>query len=227
MPTFKEFKDYPKPAVTVDMVIFTIKNNNLQVLLIKRGVEPSKGLWALPGGFVKLEESLDDAAKRELEEETGVKDVYLEQLYTFGDPKRDSRGRVITVSYMALVNHEKIRLSASTDSADVNFFSLDKMQDVAFDHRKIIEYGLKRLRWKFEYTPVAFSLLADKFTLGELQKTYEIIFDKKFDKRNFRKKILSLGILNEHGIMEDVPNRPPKLYSLKKKIPQVLEIIKI
>lgn len=227
MQQFKEFKDYPKPAVTVDMVIFTLKDNALQVLLIKRGVEPSKGLWALPGGFVKMDESLDNAAKRELEEETGVKDVYLEQLYTFGDPKRDSRGRVITVSYVALVNHEKIHLSASTDSDDVKFFSLDSLNHVAFDHKQIIEYALKRLRWKFEYTPVAFSLLAEKFTLGELQKTYEIVFSKKFDKRNFRKKIFSLGILNEHGTMEDVPNRPPKIYSLKKKIPSVLEIIKV
>lgn len=227
MPTFKEFKDYPKPAVTVDMVIFSVKNNKLQVLLIKRGVEPSKGLWALPGGFVKIEESLDDAAKRELEEETGVKDVYLEQLYTFGDPKRDSRGRVITISYMALVNHEKIRLVAATDSADVNFFSVDKLENIAFDHKKIIDYALKRLRWKFEYTPVAFSLLPAKFTLGQLQNLYEMVFEKQFDKRNFRKKILSLKILNEHGIMEDVPNRPPMTYSLKKKIPAVLEIIKI
>jgi 8-oxo-dGTP diphosphatase len=223
---FREFKDYPKPAVTVDMVIFTIKDDDLQVLLIKRGVEPSKGLWALPGGFVKIEESLDDAAKRELEEETGVKDVYLEQLYTFGDPKRDSRGRVITVSYMALVNYEKIHLSASTDSDDVAFFSIKNLKDVAFDHKQIIEYALKRLRWKFEYTSVAFSLLPAKFSISQLQNIYEIVFGKEFDKRNFNKKIRSLNILKEEEIQKNVSYRPPQLYSIKKKIPSIIEIIK-
>ncbi|VVB80053.1 ADP-ribose pyrophosphatase [uncultured archaeon] len=220
-----EFKDYPKPAVTVDIVIFSVRDNDLQVLLVKRGVEPAKGMWALPGGFVKMDESLEDAAKRELEEETGLKDVYLEQLYTFGDPKRDSRGRVVTVSYMALVNSEEVNLHASTDTTDVKFFSVKKLANVAFDHKKIIEYGIKRLRWKFEYTAVAFSMLPEKFTMAQIQDLYELVFDKKFDKRNFAKKILSLDILKEEGIKVDVSHRPPKLYSLKTKVSDVVEIL--
>ncbi len=221
-----EFKDYPKPAVTVDIVIFTVENNDLQVLLVKRGVEPAKGMWALPGGFVKMDESLEYAAKRELEEETGVKDVYLEQLYTFGDPKRDSRGRVITIAYMALINSDKVKLRATTDTVDVKFFSVKKTSDVAFDHSKIIDYAIRRLRWKFEYTTVAFSLLPDKFTLSQLQTLYENVFQKKLDKRNFRKKILSLNILEEQEIQTEVSHRPPQLYSLKKKIGEVVEIFK-
>lgn len=222
-----EFKDYPKPAVTVDIVIFTVKDNDLQVLLVKRGVEPSKGMWALPGGFVKMDESLEDAAKRELEEETGVKNVYLEQLYTFGDPKRDSRGRVVTVTYMALVNFEDVHLHASTDSDDVKFFPVKKLIDVAFDHKNIIEYGVKRLRWKFEYTGVAFSLLPSLFTLTMVQALYETVFEKKFDKRNFRKKIESLNILKKEKLDTSVGYRPPQLYSLKKNIPAILEIISL
>jgi len=222
-----EFKDYPKPAVTVDIVIFTVKEKDLQVLLVKRGVEPSKGMWALPGGFVKMDESIENAAKRELEEETGVSDVYLEQLYTFGDPKRDSRGRVITIAYMALVNSGDLEIRASTDAEEVQFFSVNKLVNVAFDHNKIISYALKRLKWKFEYTTVAFSLLPEKFTLTQLQELYENIFQKKLDKRNFRKKILSLNILEEEELMKEVSHRPPQLYSLKKRIGDVVEIMKM
>jgi 8-oxo-dGTP diphosphatase len=220
-----QFKDYPKPAVTVDIVIFSVKDKELQVLLIKRKIDPAKGMWALPGGFVKIDESLEGAAKRELEEETGVNDVYLEQLYTFGDPKRDSRGRVITVSYMALVDYEKVKLCASTDADDVKFFPVNKLNNLAFDHRKIIEYGVKRLRWKFEYTAVAFSMLPKKFTMAQIQDLYELVFDKKFDKRNFIKKILSLNILKEEGIKSDVSHRPPKLFSLKTPINEIVEIL--
>ncbi|VVB77988.1 ADP-ribose pyrophosphatase [uncultured archaeon] len=217
--------EYPKPSVTVDIVIFTINDNDLKLLLVKRGVEPFKGKWAIPGGFVKLDESLHEAAKRELAEETGVKDVYLEQLYTFGDPKRDPRGRVITVSYMALVNSEKIKLSPSTDSSDAQWFSLKKLPELAFDHKKISEYALKRLRWKFEYTTVAFSMLPEKFTISQIQSMYEIVFGKEFDKRNFAKKLLSLNILKEQGINKNVSYRPPMLYSLKADIGEIIEII--
>jgi len=223
----KERKEYARPSVTADIIIFTIKDNNLKVLLVKRKLEPFKDMWAIPGGFVKLDESLENAAKRELMEETGVKEVYLEQLYTFGEPNRDPRERVITVAYFALVNSDNIKLRATTDVSDVKWFSVSQIPKLAFDHATILEYALKRLRWKFEYTSIAFSLLPEKFTLGELQKTYEIIFSKEFDKRNFRKKIFSLDILNERGIMKEVPNRSPKLYSLKKKIPDIIEIIHV
>jgi 8-oxo-dGTP diphosphatase len=217
--------DYPKPSVTTDIVIFTIQDDDLKLLLVKRGLEPFKGKWAIPGGFVRLNESLQEAAKRELEEETGVKDVYLEQLYTFGDLKRDPRGRVITVSYMALVNSDKIKLISATDVSDTQWFSMKKLPELAFDHKKILEYALKRLRWKFEYTTVAFSMLPEKFTISQIQKIYEIVFNKEFDKRNFAKKLLYLNILKEHGINKNVSHRPPMLYSLKPNIGEIIEII--
>jgi 8-oxo-dGTP diphosphatase len=216
---------YQKPSVTVDIVIFTVHENELKVLLVKRAIEPFKDKWALPGGFVRIKESLDDAAKRELQEETGVKDVYLEQLYSFGEPERDPRGRVITISYIALVNSENINLKASTDVSNVQWFSLKKIPALAFDHKKILEYALKRLKWKFEYTTVAFSLLPKKFTIGEIQKIYERVFNKKFDKRNFFKKIISLNILKEEGIKKDVSYRPPMLYSLKADIGEIINIL--
>jgi 8-oxo-dGTP diphosphatase len=218
-------KEYEKPSVTVDIVIFTIKDKKLKVLLIKRALEPFKGKWALPGGFVRIHESIEDAAKRELQEETGVKDVYLEQLYSFGDPKRDPRGRVITIAYMALINSDEIKLVANTDAIETEWFEISKVPNLAFDHKKILDYSLKRLRWKFEYTTVAFSLLKDKFAISEIQKLYEIVFNKEFDKRNFTKKILSLDILKEEGINNDVSYRPPMLYSLKKNMGEIIEIL--
>jgi len=223
-----KFKDYLKPAVTADIIVFTIKENDLKVLLIKRKIEPFKGKWAIPGGFVHLNENLEQAAKRELEEETGVKEVYLEQLYTFGDVHRDPRGRVITVSYFALINSEKSKqkLKASTDASEARWFSTSFLPSLSFDHNKILEYAIKRLKWKFEYTTIAFSLLPKKFTLTQLQKIYEIVFNKEFDKRNFRKKLFSLNILEPtKEIQEDVSYRPPKLYSLKKKIGEIVEIL--
>lgn len=216
---------YEKPSVTIDIVVFTIHDNELKVLLIKRALDPFRGKWAIPGGFVKIEETLEDAAKRELTEETGVKNEYLEQLYTFGAINRDPRGRVITVAYIALVNSEKIKLRASTDAEDAEWFPVNKIPPLAFDHKKILTYALKRLRWKFEYTTVAFSLLQEKFTISEVQKIYEIVFRKKFDKRNFAKKLLSLKILKEEGINKDVSHRPPMLYSLKTDIGEIVNIL--
>lgn len=216
---------YKKPSVTVDIVLFTIQDRDLKVLLVRRGIEPFKGKWALPGGFVRIKEDLEEAAKRELLEETGVGNVYLEQLYTFGDPKRDPRGRVITVAYMALVNSDEIELKATTDVSEAAWFSVKKLPELAFDHKEILEYALKRLKWKFEYTTVAFSMLAEKFSMSEIQGIYEIVFDKEFDKRNFAKKILSLDILKEEEIKTDVSHRPPMLYSLKKKIGEIIEIL--
>lgn len=217
--------EYPKPAVTVDIIIFTVQDSELKVLLVKRGVEPFKGMWAIPGGFVRISESLEEAAIRELREETGVEDVYLEQLYTFGDVNRDLRGRVITVAYFALVNFERIKLDAKTDASEARWFSVLTLPKLAFDHDKILKYAIKRLRWKFEYTTVAFSLLPQKFSLTQLQKIYEIVFNRKFDKRNFRKKILSLSILNKEERKKGVSNRPPQLYSLKKTLGGIVEIL--
>lgn len=219
-----ELTDFEQPSVTVDLVIFSIRNNLLNILLVKRNVEPFKNNWALPGGFVKMKESLEESAKRELKEETGVENVYLEQLYTFGDPKRDPRGRVITISYFALINSNNIVLEASTDVSEAKWFSNNELPTLAFDHKKILDYAIKRLKWKFEYTTIAFSLLPKHFTLGELQKIYEIVYEKNIDKRNFRKKILSLNILKEESIKSDTPHRPPQLYSLKKQIGEMVNI---
>lgn len=221
-------EEFPTPSVTVDIITFSIKDNNLKVLLIKRGIEPFKDKWAIPGGFVRIKESLEEAAKRELEEETGVKEVYLEQLYTFGELNRDPRGRVITVSYFALISAEKSEqeLKATTDASEAKWFSVKELPELAFDHSSILKYAMKRLRWKFEYTTLAFSLLPKKFTLTQLQKLYEIVFDRKFDKRNFRKKIRSLDLITPtREIQKDVSNRPPKLYSFKKRIGEIVEIL--
>ncbi|MDP2908359.1 MAG: NUDIX domain-containing protein [Nanoarchaeota archaeon] len=216
---------FERPSVTVDVILFTVKDDDLKVLLVKRNVDPFKDMWAIPGGFVKIDESLEDAAKRELLEETNVRDVYLEQLYTFGDPKRDPRTRVITAAYFALVNAEKFKLKASTDVKDVNWFSMFDLPELAFDHKKIVEYALKRLRWKMEYTTVAFSLLPEKFTLTQLQKIYEIILDKSLDKRNFRKKIKALELVKEvQEFQEEVAHRPARLYTKNKKIGEIVEI---
>ncbi len=221
-----EKEKFEKPSVTVDIVIFTVRNNDLKVLLVKRDIDPFKDYWALPGGFVKMDESLDEAAKRELVEETGVKDIYLEQLYTFGEPKRDPRTRVITVSYFALISSENLKLKASTDVYDVQWFSAYQLPKLAFDHKEIVSYGLKRLRWKLEYTTIGFKLLPEKFTLTQLQVLYELIFNKTFDKRNFRKKILSLGLLEAtKEITQNVSHRPAKLYSFNKKIGEIVEIL--
>jgi len=207
---------YEKPGVTVDIIIFTIKNHELNVLLIKRKSWPFKDMWAIPGGFVGLKEPLEDAAKRELEEETGVKNVYLEQLYTFGEPERDPRTRVITVAYYALIASENLKLQATTDAADVNWFPTDALPKLAFDHDHILDYALQRIRNKVEYTNIAFQLLPEKFTLTELQKVYEVILGKKLDKRNFRKKVKEAGVIVplKETKMEGA-HRPAQLFSFK------------
>lgn len=225
-PETYDVKKFDRPSVTVDVIIFTIQDDELKVVLVKRKAWPFEGQWALPGGFVKMDESLEDAAIRELSEETGVKDVYLEQLYSFGEPKRDPRTRVITISYFALINSEKIRLMAATDVSDVKWFSVKHLPAVAFDHKQIIDYALQRLRWKLEYTNVAYSLLPEKFTLTDLQRAYEVILDRKLDKRNFRKKIVSLNILKDtKETTQDVSHRPAKLYTFKKRSPEIIEIL--
>jgi 8-oxo-dGTP diphosphatase len=213
-----EAEDYPRPSVTVDLVIFTIAENDLKVLLIRRGGEPFKGRWALPGGFVEIDESLESAAARELEEEVGVKNVYLEQLYTFGDPKRDPRGRVISVAYFALTDAESQKIAAASDAADAAWHSVFKPPQLAFDHKKILDYAVWRLRNKIEWTTVGYELLPRKFTLSELQRVYEIILQKPVDKRNFRKKILAQGQIQElNETRADVAHRPAKLDSFKKR----------
>src|SRR5262245_52214433 len=179
--------EHPHPAVSVDIVIFTVRDRELKLLLIRRAVEPYGGNWALPGGFVGIGESLDDAARRELEEETGVAGVFLEQLYTFGAPKRDPRERVITVAHYALVPSDHLQLRAATDADAVGWFALDDLPALAFDHAEIVALAHQRLVSKLEYSTIALAFMPKKFTLSELQEVYEIIRREPIDKRNFRK----------------------------------------
>jgi 8-oxo-dGTP diphosphatase len=199
--------------LTVDIVIFTVREKRLQVLLIKRGVPPFQGVWAVPGGFVLQLESLEEAALRELREETGVDDVYLEQLYSFGDVGRDPRGRVVTVAYFALISADRSPPKAGTDAAEAKWFDMDSLPELAFDHARVLEYALERLRNKLEWTTVGFQLLPEKFTLTELQQVYEAILGKALDKRNFRRKLGLLKILQPlHEHQRDGVHRPARLY---------------
>jgi len=198
--------------VTVDIVIFTLREGSLQVLLVKRGVPPFEGQYAIPGGFIRGDESLEEAALRELHEETGVRNVFLEQLYTFGDPKRDPRGRVITVAYYALIASDKLSLVAGADAAEAQWFPASSVPPLAFDHKSILDYALERLRNKLEYTTVGFQLLAQKFTLGELQAVYEAILGRPLDKRNFRRKLALLGILKPLREWRRTGRKPAQLF---------------
>lgn len=212
--------------VTVDNVIFTVSENQLQVLLIKRDIEPFKGMRAIPGGFVLESEDCEKAAYRELQEETSIRNVYLEQLYTFSDPKRDPRGRVVSIAYMALVARENMSIKAWSDAAEVRFFSMNNLPKLAFDHKKILDYAIQRLRRKIEYTNVAQYILPKKFTLSELQKVYEIVLNQKIDVRNFRKKIDKLGLVKETGEKEiGVKYRPAKLYKFIENKLKIVEVL--
>lgn len=199
--------------LTVDCVVFGFDDGDLKILLIRRKIAPFAGRWALPGGFVLEDESVDDAARRELAEETGIERLYLEQLYTFGEPARDPRGRVVSVAYYALVNLSEHQLHASTDAADAAWFSVSDVPSLAFDHGDILETALARLRGKVRYQPIGFELLPRKFTLSQLQHLYEVILETPLDKRNFRKKILGTELLVELDEIErDVAHRAARLY---------------
>jgi 8-oxo-dGTP diphosphatase len=218
MDTMKYQYEYPRPSVTVDCVVFGLDDNEIKTLLIQRKLEPFKGEWALPGGFVLMDEDIDAAALRELREETSLDKVYLEQLYTYGAVERDPRYRVISVAYYALVKLSNHKVKAATDAENVGWFSASDMPKLAFDHNIIYEAALDRLRVKVRYEPIGFELLPKKFTLSELQKLYEIILEKTIDKRNFRKKILSMGIVLETDeIQQDVAHRAARLYQFDEK----------
>lgn len=209
---------YARPALTVDIVVFALDQQDLQVMLIQRDLEPFAGDWALPGGFVRIEETLDEAAARELREETGLAEIYLEQLYTFGAVERDPRERVVTVAYYALVNLVGHHVAASTDARRAAWFAVNDLPALAFDHQRIVDAALERLRGKIRYQPIGFELLPEKFALRDLQHLYEIILDRPLDKRNFRKKVLGMGILKETNEIEtDVAHRAARLYRFDKR----------
>lgn len=216
MPTEQHCYQYPHPAVTTDVVVFTIRDDRLQLLLIRRGGEPFKGMWALPGGFLEIDEDLDQCAARELEEETGLTEVYLEQLYTFGKPQRDPRERVISVAYYALISSQKVRLQAASDAAEAAWFSVSDLPPLAFDHQEIIRAAHSRLAAKLDYSTIAFQFLPESFTLGELQGIYETLMDSELDKRNFRKWALALEQIEETDELRRLgSHRPARVYRLK------------
>jgi 8-oxo-dGTP diphosphatase len=209
---------YARPALTVDCVVFGLDQNDLKVLLIQRRLEPFRHAWALPGGFVRTDETLDEAARRELAEEAGVTDVYLEQLYTFGDLDRDPRERVVTVAYYALAKLSDHRIRAATDAMGVGWFALDDLPKLAFDHTDIVTRAHDRLRGKVRYAPIGFELLPGRFTLTQLQRLYELVLGAELDKRNFRKKILAMDLLVETDQVEHgVRHRAARLYRFDKK----------
>lgn len=213
----KHTYNYPHPALTVDCVVFGFDSGELKVLLVQRGLKPFKGDWALPGGFVRIDETIDNAARRELHEEAGLKDVFLEQLYTFGAVDRDPRERVISVAYYALVKLSDHKAIAATDASNAEWFPISNLPKLAFDHTEIVKVALARLQAKVRYQPLGFELLPPKFTLSELQHLYEAILDAELDKRNFRKKVLSFGLLIPLDEMQKSGrHRPAQLFRFDK-----------
>ncbi|WP_205961020.1 NUDIX hydrolase [Psychroserpens sp. NJDZ02] len=200
--------------VAVDAVVFGYSSQkNLSVLLIKRGVAPFKNTWALPGGLVLDDESLESAVQRELKEETGVTIDYLEQLYTYGKPGRDPRNRVVSVSYFALVKPHHFKIQADTDAAEAQWFDCNQLPELAFDHSRILQTAKDRLKAKLTYQPIGFDLLEKEFPFSDLEHLYTSILEKNIDRRNFRKKILSFGILEEtNKISQKGSGRPAKLF---------------
>jgi len=210
--------EYPRAALAVDCVVFGLDERDLKVLLIQRKIPPFQHAWALPGGFVRLDETHHNAAARELREEAGVSDVYLEQLYTFGDIGRDPRERVVTVAYYALAKLGDHRIRAATDAMGVGWFALDDLPKLAFDHDMIVERAHERLRGKVRYAPIGFELLPPRFSLTQLQRLYEIVLGTDLDKRNFRKKLLAMDLLVETDEVEQgVRHRAARLYRFDRR----------
>ncbi|NJN18997.1 MAG: NUDIX hydrolase [Oscillochloris sp.] len=207
---------YERPSVTVDVVIFTLIDRELHVLLVQRRRWPYEGYWAIPGGFINMDESLEQAARRELEEETGVRDVYLEQLFTFGDVERDPRTRVISVAYIAVVRAESQQVRVSDESTDVRWFPVRTLpEQLAFDHEQILGFAISRLRSKLEYTTLAFQLLPELFSILELKHIYEQILGEKLDKGNFYRKIKESGLLEETTQIREGRGRPTRLWRFR------------
>ncbi len=216
---------YPHPAVTTDIVIFTVTYGELNVLLVKRAQDPFKDCWAIPGGFLQMDEDLTECAIRELKEETSLENVYLEQLATFGAVDRDPRERVISVAYYALIPSDDISLKAGTDASEAKWFKVEDLPKLAFDHHEILNLAKERLSAKMEYSTIGLQFMPEEFTLSDLQTIYEVASDRTLDKRNFRKWVLSLNMIEETGNMRaDGPYRPAKLYKVTNK--SQVEIIK-
>ncbi|MGH7774138.1 MAG: NUDIX hydrolase [Candidatus Binatia bacterium] len=224
--SYRRFSDTQgHPRVAVDVVIYTLDRKALQSLLVQVKEGPFAGKWAFPGGLVGTEESLDQAAEREVRERTGVKNGYLEQLYTFGKPERDPATRVVSVSYLALVPYQGVRLNPASKYADIRWFPASNAPHLAYDHDQVGRLALKRIRSKLQYTNIVFNLLPSEFTLGELQEVYETILHRPLDRRNFRKKILALGLLKQLGKKRHGTHRPASLYAFNKRRPMIIEML--
>jgi 8-oxo-dGTP diphosphatase len=210
--------EHPRPALTVDCVVFGLDEQELKVMLIQRALAPFEGKWALPGGFVRLDETVAEAARRELEEETGLRDVFLEQLYTFSAVDRDPRERVVSVAHYALVNLRDHSVHAATDASAAAWFGVHDVPTLAFDHAEILQTALERLRGKLRYQPIGFELLPKKFTLSQLQRLYELVLERELDKRNFRKRVLAMDLLVElDEVEQDVAHRAARLYRFDER----------
>jgi 8-oxo-dGTP diphosphatase len=206
--------------------VFTVRDETLQVLLVQLTTPPYTGMWAFPGGLVLAGESTEAAATRFLFETTGVKDVYLEQLYTFSNPQRDPHGHVVSVAYFALVNRARLNLRVPGTCVNIDWSSVTHPPPLAYDHAEMLQYALQRLRWKLEYTNIVYSLLPRDFTLTELQRVYETILDRPLDKRNFRKKMMSLGMLQATPRMAKIgAHRPARLYRFRRRMPMIIEVL--
>jgi 8-oxo-dGTP diphosphatase len=216
---------HPHPAVATDIALFTVRDRRLQLLLVRRGAAPFRGAWALPGGFLGIDEELEPCARRELAEETGIGNVYLEQLYTFGQPDRDPRERVISIAYLGLTPFDRVSPRAGSDAADVRWYPFDTLPTLAFDHGRIAALAHRRLVAKLGYSTIALQFMPETFTLTELQGVYEALLNQSLDKRNFRKRILSLDLIEETGRQRrNGKHRPAREY--RARHPRRVEIIK-
>ena len=205
--------EHPHPAVTVDVAVFTVADDVLKVLLVRRAQEPFAGRWALPGGFVDIDESLKRAAWRELREETGIRAGFLEQVGAFGRPDRDPRERVITIAYLAIVPIDRLEIRSGSDAADARLFDVESLPKLAFDHAKILARARARLREKLDEPRTVLELVPEPFTLPSLQRAHELVLGRPLDKRNFRKRILASGCIEPIGEKRrDGPHRPAALY---------------
>ncbi len=219
-------KKYKYAVIASDIAIFTLQAGRLKVLLIKMKKDPYKSFWACPGGLVKAEEDIEKGAERILTEKTGLKNVYLDQFYTFGKVGRDPFGRVVSVAYLALIPSDNLSLKTSSDYEDVKWFEVKDLPDLAYDHKEIVKVALETLKHKLENTNIVYSLLNEDFAFSDLQKVYEIILDKKMDKRNFKRKILSLNLISESEKKRvGEANRPAQLYHFTNRKLEEVEVL--
>lgn len=223
--TIRALQSYKHAIVAVDSVIFAIKDNALKVLLLKVIRKPFTNKWVVPGGLVLPQENLEKAVSRHITNKTGLSKVYTEQLYTFGEINRDPRGRVVSVAYVSLLADSESKINTIKDYSEIQWFDIKKLPALGYDHKEIISNATKRLGAKIGYTNIAQYLLPDTFTLSDLQTVYQLILGHSLDKRNFRKKILSLDIIENSNKKVAGSFRPAALYHFKTKKSQIVEIL--